>query len=97
MKRIEDVDQSCKKQTLLKNGRGIDKNFEILESILLDKFNSLKLKVDSLIHKIAESKAVNPSSLSGYNSKTFSISKSLNDKLVIGRCVCGGEGTGAML
>ena len=29
LKRIEDVDQSCKKQTLLKNGRGIDKNFEI--------------------------------------------------------------------
>ena len=95
------MDQSCKKQTLLKNGRGIDKNFEILESILLDKFNSLKLKVDSLIHKIAESKAVNPSSLSGFNSETFSISKSLNDKLVIGRCVCvcggGQEGTGAML
>ena len=37
LKSIEDVDQSCKKQTLLKNGRGIDKNFEI------DKFNSLKL------------------------------------------------------
>ena len=35
------VDQSCKKETLLNNGRGIDKNFEILESTLLDKFNSL--------------------------------------------------------
>ena len=84
---IEDVDQSFRKQTLLKNGRGIDKNFEILVSTLLNKFNSLKQKVDSLIDKIKESKAVNPSSPSRYNSKTFSISKSLNDKLVIGRCV----------
>ena len=38
---IEDVDQSFRKQTLLKNGRGIDKNFEILVSTLLNKFNSL--------------------------------------------------------
>ena len=68
LKSIEDVDQSCRKQTLLKNGRGIDKNFEILVSTLLNNFNSLMQKVDSLIDKIKESKAVNPSSPSRYNS-----------------------------
>ena len=82
LKSNEDVKQSCKEQTLMKSGCGIDKNFEIFESTLLDRFNSLELKVDSLTHKITESKAVTPSALISDDSKTSTILKSLNDELV---------------
>ena len=72
------MDQSCKNQTLLRNGRGI-------ENVFLKFWNRPLKKIDSLIDKI-------PSAQRGDNLKTSALFKSLNDELVIGWCVKGVPG-----